>query len=291
MPLILDGTIARKHHEKELSDFISKFAEKPKLAIFQIGNDERSSLYIEQKKKCGKKVGVDVAHIHVAEDVSFEDLKGKIIEKNKDTGVSGIIVQLPLPLHIPRQDVIDLIDSSKDVDGLTSYNKEKLSKGDEKAFVPATARGIMSLLAFYNVSLKGKKAAVLGRSELVGKPTAFMLSLAGADVTVCHSKTENTKEIVKGADVVVVAIGKPLFIDESFVRREHVIVDVGINAVSGALLEEVPDKKIVGDVNFKKVAPLVSAISPVPGGVGPMTVISLMENVFAAKCAKIAGHK
>lgn len=291
MPLILDGTIARKHYEKELQGFIAKLAQKPKLAIIQVGANENSTAYIEQKKKCGARVGVEIDHVRLSENSSFEDLKLEIERQNKDDSVSGIIVQLPLPAHLEKQAVIDCIDRGKDVDGLTSLNKELLQKGDVRAFVPATAQGVMSLLSYYKIAVKGKKAAVLGRSDLVGKPTALVLSRAGAEVTVCHSKTPNTKEIALASDIVVVAIGKPELIDETYVKRDQVIVDIGFNSVKGALLEEIPVKKAVGDVSFAKVAPIVSAITPVPGGVGPMTVISLMENVFKALCDKIASQR
>lgn len=290
MPLILDGIIARKQHERELSSFVSKLVRKPKLVIVQIGDDEGSNLYIKQKKKCGITVGIDVEHEKVNSDIVFDELKKIIEQKNTDESVSGIIVQLPIPAHLEKQKVIDLINPSKDVDGLTSINKDNFY-ADKEAFVPATARGIMSLLSFYNISVNGKKTAVFGRSDLVGRPTAKLLEKAGAKVTICHSQTENPKDIACASELLVVAIGKPNFIDNTYTNRDQAVVDVGINTTSGALLEEVPDRKLVGDVDFEKVAKNVSAISPVPGGVGPMTVISLFENVFSAECAKLVSRK
>jgi methylenetetrahydrofolate dehydrogenase (NADP+)/methenyltetrahydrofolate cyclohydrolase len=290
MPLIIDGKIARNAYAKELKLKVLALEKPLKLGIVQVGNDSRSTLYIGQKEKCGVEVGINVEHVHLPETVSFEELKKKLDALSLDDSFTGIIVQLPLPSHLEKQKVIDCIDPKKDVDGLTTKNKEFLNQGDPIAFIPATALGIFSLLAYYKIPVKGKKVAVLGRSDLVGIPTAIILRQAGAEVTVCHSKTPNTKEIVQNSEIVIVAIGKPHFIDESFVNRNHIIIDVGINPVAGVLIEEFPDKKVVGDVDFAKVALKVSAISPVPGGVGPMTVISLFKNVFIAGYAKMGIH-
>lgn len=290
MPLVLNGTLAGKALTHDLHTRMKVFSVPPKLSIVQVGSYAQSTIYIERKKECGKNVGIDVEHIKLPDTVSFEEIERVISDRNSDTSVSGIIVQLPLPPHLEKQKVIDCVAPEKDVDGLTTVNKQKMEKGDEGAFFPATARGILSLLLFYKVPIEGKRVAVLGRSDLVGKPTALLFKKAGALVSVCHSKTVNTKEITQRADIIIVAVGKPLLIDRSYIGKGQVVVDVGINPLSPDALQKYPDKKIVGDVDFDAVAPYVSAISPVPGGVGPMTVISLMENVFSSACARLLGR-
>lgn len=287
MPLILDGKTTRIYHEKELRGFISKLSKKPKLSIIQVGDDERSSLYIEQKKKCAERVGIEICHIKLSNLVPFEEIKTEILRQNADDSVSGTIVQLPLPEHLEKQKIIDLIETKKDVDGLTTKNQILLDENDPKATIPATARAIMSLLSFYKISVKDKKVAVLGRSILVGRPAAIIIERAGGKVTVCHSKTQDTRKIVQNSEIVIVAIGKPQFLDDTYISKGQIIIDVGINSLRGTPLGEIRGRKLVGDVNFDKVAPKVLAISPVPGGVGPMTVISLMENVFQAECGRI----
>lgn len=290
MPLILNGTLAGKALTHDLHTRMKVFSLPPKLSIIQVGSQSQSNVYIEKKKECGKNVGIEVEHIQLPKEVSFEDVERIINHCNDDKSVSGIIVQLPLPPHLEKQKVIDCIVPKKDVDGLTTVNKQKMENGDEGAFFPATARGILSLLLFYKVPIEGKRVAVLGRSDLVGKPTALLFKKAGALVSVCHSKTVNTKEITQRADIIVVAVGKPLFFDTTYLGKNQVVIDVGINPMSPEALQKYPYKKIVGDVDFDAIAPHVSALSPVPGGVGPMTVISLMENVFSSACAKLLGR-
>jgi methylenetetrahydrofolate dehydrogenase (NADP+)/methenyltetrahydrofolate cyclohydrolase len=226
-----------------------------------VGSDASSTAYIEQKKKFGTKIGAAVDHIKFAADASFDEIREKISSLNADKGIHGIIIQLPLPSHLDKLELIALISPDKDVDGLTKDSK----------FIPATARGILALLDFYKITVKGKKIAMLGRSMLVGAPTARLLTSHGAHVTICHSQTANEEEITKASDIIIVAIGKAELIDEKYIGTNHpVIVDVGINSLAG---------RLVGDVSFKKIEALVSAISPVPGGVGPMTVLSLFENL------------
>ena len=290
MPLILNGTLAARALTEDLRTRMKVFSVPPKLSIIQVGALPQSTLYVEKKKQCGKDVGIDVEHIQLSDRVSFEEIERIVLSRNNDVSVSGIIVQLPLPDHLEKQRVIDCVSPEKDVDGLTTVNKQKMEEGKDDAFSPATARGIMSLLSFYKVPIQGKSVVVLGRSDLVGKPTAFLFKRMGAEVSVCHSKTTNTKELTQKADIVVSAIGKPHFLDVTYFGKNQIVVDVGINQLTAELASTYPQKKIVGDVDFDAVAPHVTAISPVPGGVGPMTVISLMENVFSSACVRLLGR-
>jgi methylenetetrahydrofolate dehydrogenase (NADP+)/methenyltetrahydrofolate cyclohydrolase len=290
MPLILNGTLAARALTEDLRTRMKVFSVPPKLSIIQVGALPQSTLYVEKKKQCGKDVGIEVEHIQLPDTVSFEEIERVIFSRNNDVSVSGIIVQLPLPAHLEKQRVIDCVSPEKDVDGLTTINKQGIEQGKENVFFPATARGIISLLLFYKVPIQGKAVAVLGRSDLVGKPTALLLKKMGALVSVCHSKTENTREVTQKADIIVVAIGKPHFLDRTYIGKNQIVVDVGINQLTAELANVYPQKKIVGDVDFDAVAPHVTAISPVPGGVGPMTVISLMENVFSSACVRLLGR-
>ena len=218
-----------------------------------------------RKKQFGEAIGARVLHRRFAEDATEAEILAEIEELNTDQTVHGIILQLPIPAHLNREKLLDAIALEKDVDGLAVGS----------AFTPATARGVLSLLQFYETLIQGKRVAVLGRSALVGAPSADALRKAGAVVTVCHSGTPNTKGITRASDIIVVAIGKPKFIGADYFRSDktQVVVDVGITSLA--------DEGLVGDVDFKKVAPLVAAISPVPGGVGPMTVAALFENLLS----------
>lgn len=247
------------------------FGKRPKLVIFQVGNDERSSTYIKQKKIFGEKIGFDVEYIQLDDNVSEEEIISKIKEKNADASVSGIIVQMPLPESLNSVRIIDTISPEKDADGLSSVNIKKFFVNDKSAIVPATARGIILLLNFYKIKIAGKKVVVVGRSLIAGRSIANVFLNNDATVTICHSKTKNLKEETKSADILVVALGKEKFIKKDFVKKEQVVIDVGINKIKGG---------ICGDVDFENVSKIVSAISPVPGGVGPMTVISLFENML-----------
>jgi len=262
--LLLDGKVARDFYAQILSAKIRTLGFSPTLAIIQVGDNPSSTTYIKQKKNFAEKIGATVEHIQFSADVSFEEIKTKIHLLNGNSHIHGIIVQLPLSENLDKMSVINLILPSKDVDGLAKNTK----------FVPATARGIKALLDFYHIEVAGKKVAMLGRSTLVGAPTAYLLENSGACVIVCHSKTTDTRDITRDSDIIVVAIGKSKLIDESYIGENRpVVIDVGIHTADG---------KTCGDVDFEKVSPLVSAITPVPGGVGPMTVISLFENLVLA---------
>lgn len=285
MVLIFDGKKVRDEIEQDLRAKIGGFLAKPKLVILQVGDNKESAAYIQQKKSFGENIGAAVEHRRFAVEVSLPELLSAIQRFNNDRAVHGIILQLPVPAHFERQRIIDAIAPEKDVDGLTSVQVAARKRGKRGAIVPATARGIRELLEFYRIPIRGKNAAVLGRSALVGAPTAEALRNAGAEVMVCHSETPNTREITRASDIVVVAIGKPRLIGSDYFRNDktQTVVDVGITAITekGAerLEEEIPKRRLVGDVDFDAVKDMVAAISPVPGGVGPMTVAALFENL------------
>jgi len=275
--MILDGRIIKQKGLERLA----KIPQKPHLVIFQVGDRADSNIYIRQKKLFGEKVGVQVSHVVYPVNVDEKKLINDIAKISAKKDVQGVIVQMPLPKKINTQKVIDAIAPEKDVDGLTSANTAKLWQKDPSAFVPATARGVISMLQYYKVPIKGANIVVIGRSNLVGRPLALTLTNLDATVTVCHSKTKDIPSITKWADIVICATGTPRFFGAKYFSKGQVIIDVGITAVdfensSGNNL----GKNIVGDVDFAKVQKLVKAISPVPGGVGQMTVLSLFENLY-----------
>ncbi len=273
MTQILDGKKVRDMLAANMQSELAVLGTKPKLAIIQVGADERSTAYVEQKKRFGAKIGVTVDHIQYAASIAESELCAQIQKLNTDKAVNGIIVQLPLPSHINKTVVIESIDPAKDVDGLHSTNAKLLEENQDDGFIPATAKGILSLLDFYHISLSGKKVTVIGRSVLVGHPVALACAHRGAVVTVCHKGTEHIPEKSKQADILISAAGVPKLVTKDFVREGQIVIDVGITKVGHT---------IAGDVDFDEVAPLVSAITPVPGGVGPMTVVSLFQNLLIA---------
>ncbi|MEK7641944.1 MAG: bifunctional 5,10-methylenetetrahydrofolate dehydrogenase/5,10-methenyltetrahydrofolate cyclohydrolase [Patescibacteria group bacterium] len=273
-PIILDGRIVRAEKSAQLVQALQAFSYVPQLAILQVGDRADSVAYIRAKKVFAGQIGAKATHIHLPEDVSQEEVTAHIRECNADQEIQGIIVQLPLPAHLDRHQIIGEIDPRKDVDGLTPTNQSLLAHNSPDAIVPATARGVKELLEYHRIELKGKKVAVVGRSQLVGAPIAHVCAHAGADVIVCHSKTVDLAVETKKADVLIVAVGKPGLIDARHVTVGQIIVDVGINRM--------PDGSLQGDVDFVAVAGMVSAITPVPGGVGQMTVTALFENLIDA---------
>jgi 5,10-methylene-tetrahydrofolate dehydrogenase/methenyl tetrahydrofolate cyclohydrolase len=282
-PIILDGRKVRDAEIPRLKEAIKRKGIIPTLAIIQVGSLEESTAYINRKKNFASKIGARVIHKQLPADVDEEVLVGAVENFNRDSAVHGIIVQLPIPARLPKQKIIDRIDLKKDVDGLTSANRELFEGGSEKAVVPATARGVLTLLRNYGVSVSGKKATVIGRSALVGGPVAVLLKREGAEVAVCHRGTEDIPAKSRQADILVVAIGQPKFVGKDYVSSGQTVVDVGINSIAGEKLEEeIPQKQIVGDVDFEAVKGIVGAITPSPGGVGPMTVLSLFENLCDA---------
>jgi len=259
--------------EKEIFELKKKLVE-PGLAIVQLGSVPESSIYVNKKIEKAKSLGINALKVSLNDNVSLDHLAEKIVSLNNDRRFHGIIVQLPLPEHLDPVKVMELINPEKDVDGFSSVNQGRLFAG-KPYFVPATAKGIMALLKSTKQKIAGKKAVVLGRSSTVGRPVAALLMKENATVTVCHSKTKDLEKETMQADILVSAAGKPGLIKAEMVKKGAIVIDVGIT---------MQGKKLVGDVDFESVKNRASFISPVPGGVGPMTVASLMQNtVLAAK--------
>ena len=260
--------ISNKIKEKLKSE-IKTYMIKPCLAVIQIGNDEASNIYIKAKEKACSEVGIYLKHIKFGEDVREIEIINKIIELNNDDYVNGILLQLPIPQKFNEEKLINYISRNKDVDGLTDTNMGKLLN-NKKCLISCTPQGIINMLEESNVEISGKNVVIVGRSKLVGKPLISLFLNKDATVTVCHSKTENLKQFTKNADILVVAIGKKHFITDDMVKEGSIVIDVGINRMDG---------KIYGDVDYENVKEKVSMITPVPGGVGPMTVAMLLNNV------------
>lgn len=269
MAIILDGKMLRDKIFESLKAKLDKMQQKPTLAVILVGENPASQIYVRNKKKTAEKLGINSLSIEYPSDISEEELLNKIKELNSDEKVTAILVQLPLPAHINKNRIIDAILPQKDVDGLTPYNLGKLFSGEEPYVYPCTPKGILLLLDEYNIKLEGKKIVVVGRSNLVGKPVAQMLLKRNATVTMCHSHTKNLSEITKTADIIVSAVGKKV-IGEKMLKSDCVVIDVGIFRDENG--------KISGDVDFENVSKTAAYISPVPGGVGPMTIASLMLN-------------
>lgn len=279
---ILDGkavSLKVKESVKVRADELKKFGIEPTLAVVLVGEDKASQTYVRAKEKACNEYGIkSVAH-RLSENTTQNELLALINVLNLDDSIHGILVQLPLPKHIDTNVVLAAIDPRKDVDGFHAVNVGKLVSGLE-GFVPCTPLGVMEILKEYGIDVAGLNAVVIGRSNIVGKPMANLLLNASATVTVTHSKTKNLKEICKSADLIVAAIGKPFFLKADMVKDGAVVVDVGINRLD--------DGRLVGDVDFDEVAPKCSYITPVPGGVGPMTIAMLLNNTILAAQAKIA---
>ena len=266
MTIILDGKSLREKIFKDLKSKLDKMSVKPTLAVILAGDNPSSKIYVNNKKKCAEALGINSLVINYPENVTENELIEKIEELNNDKKITAILVQLPLPKHINKTKVIDAILPQKDVDGLTTYNCGKLFAGAKPYAYPCTPKGILMLLDEYNIEIEGKHAVVIGRSNLVGKPIAQMLLNRNATVTMCHSYTKNLADIIKTADIVVSAVGKHVVGEKNIIKNNCVIVDVGIFRDESG--------KIRGDV--ENVSP--AYLSPVPGGVGPMTIASLMLN-------------
>ena len=292
MPRILDGKkIAQNLKDKlkiEIEEIKIKSNRVPGLAVIQVGNVAASSVYVKAKTKAAKEVGIDVIDHHLEESVNQNDLINLINQLNNNDDVNGILVQLPLPKTINEEVVLNSIAPEKDADGFHPLNVGKLSisqKIDESLMIPCTPYGCLLLLKELNINLAGKNAVVIGRSNIVGKPMAQLLLKESCTVTTVHSKTINIESICKKADILIAAIGKPEFVNKDWVKEGAIIIDVGINRIK--INEE--KSKLVGDVLFSEVEHKVSAISPVPGGVGPMTIACLLRNTTAAFKLKFIG--
>ncbi len=273
---ILDG---QKISQKILDATKSEVAElktrgiMPKLVVIQIGEDPSSTIYVNKKHEMCKEMGIDSEILRLPESISYGGLLENIHRLNEDKHVHGILIQLPLPEHLAHKSALETVDPAKDVDGLhpTNHGKNLLGKN---GFVPATPKGIMELLGYTKTKLEGKNAVVIGRSNIVGKPIALLLLNAGCTVTICHSKTRKLADFTKKSDILVSATGKQKLVKANMVKKGTIVIDVGITRLKNG--------KIVGDVDFEKVKKKASWITPVPGGVGPMTIACLMENTIKA---------
>lgn len=276
MANIIDGKQISKDIKEELKAEVASLAAQGRkccLAVIQVGNDPASSVYVGNKKKACAYVGIESLAYELPEETTEEELLTIIDKLNNDANVHGILCQLPLPKHINEDHVIKAISPKKDVDGFHPQNVGALVIG-EKGFVSCTPAGIIQLLKRSNIEMDGKHCVVVGRSNIVGKPMSLLMLRENATVTICHSHTKNLKEICKEADILIVAIGKPQFIDKEYVKDGAVVIDVGIHRDE--------NNKLCGDVKYDEVEPIASYITPVPGGVGPMTIAMLMHNCVEA---------
>ena len=271
---LIDGKKVAEKCKKNIEERIKRLNRTPGFAVIRIGEDEASKIYVRLKHKMSEELGINFTEYHLEENITQEDLISLIRKLNADDEVDGILLQSPVPYHLNILEAFQTIAPKKDVDGFSPINVGKLVQRQE-CFAACTPTGVMTMLKEYNIPIEGKHAVVIGRSNIVGRPMAELLLNANATVTICHSKTQNLADIVKTADILVVAIGKPKFITADMIKEGAVVVDVGINRI--------PDsKKIVGDVDFENVKEKCSYITPVPGGVGPMTIMTLMDNVVTA---------
>ena len=271
MNKIINGKEIREALKQELQDKINKISESLKLVVIQVGDDPASNVYIKNKKKLCEELGILCEHKKFLE-ITEQELIQEIDNLNNDKTVTGILVQLPLPPEIDETKIIEKISPLKDVDGLTSQNMGKLFTGN-KALVPCTALGIIKMLEYLDIDLQGLNVTVVGRSKLVGLPLIALLLNKNCTVTVCHSKTKNLPEKTKNADVLIVAVGQKELITKDYVKDDAIVIDVGINRYQN---------KLYGDCNFNKLLPKCKYITPVPGGVGPLTVIMLINNIIEA---------
>lgn len=284
---LIDGKVVAAQIKQEIAaeveEILKNGGKRPHLAAILVGHDGGSETYVASKVKACQECGFQSTLIRYESDVTEEELLKKVDELNNDDSVDGFIVQLPLPKHISEQKVIETIDYRKDVDGFHPINVGRLSIG-LPCYVSATPNGIMQLLKRYGIQTKGKKCVVLGRSNIVGKPMATLMMQKSdpgdATVTVCHSHSANLKEECRQADIIIAAIGKPNFVTADMVKEGAVIIDVGTTRVPDASKKS--GFRLNGDVKFDEVSPLCSYITPVPGGVGPMTIVSLMSNTLLA---------
>lgn len=284
MPKIIDGNATAKSIHEELKAELAnlKFDRRPCVAFIRVGEDPASVSYVKKKERVAGEIGIE-SRLHILpEDTKQEDLNALIDRLNNDDAVDAILIQAPLPKQLNERDTFNRVRADKDVDGFSNANLGFLCQEDSRAFVACTPAGIIELLKRAEVPTKGKRAVVIGRSLIVGKPMALLLMKKGADatVTVCHSRSENMKEICAQADILVAAVGRPNTVSVDMVKDGACVIDVGINRVPST--ETKSGYRLVGDVDFQNVAPKCSAITPVPGGVGPMTVAMLMKNTLAA---------
>lgn len=274
MAKIIDGKVISQKVKDELKEKVALFKQKYNkditLAVVLVGENPASQVYVKNKIRGTEYVGMKSLSFNLPENSTEKDVEELILSLAKDDSVNGILVQLPLPKHLNEDKILSLIPAAKDVDGFLPENVGKLLLGQETT-ISCTPFGVLKMLKSENIELCGKNAVVIGRSNIVGKPMALLLLQENCTVTICHSKTQNLKEICKNADILVAAIGKPLFVTQDMVKEGAVVIDVGINRTENGL---------VGDVDYKNVKDIASYITPVPGGVGPMTIAMLLENTY-----------
>ena len=277
MAELIDGKFVSKSEREKIKADIEKFEQEngyaPGLAVILVGDDAASAVYVRNKHKACAEVGIKSYQIILPKETTEEELLAKIEELNLNPQVNGILVQLPLPKHIDEEKIIKTISELKDVDAFHPSNVGKIMIGNYD-FLPCTPAGIMTMLDYYNINVAGKNCVVIGRSNIVGKPMSMLLLERNGTVTICHSKTQDLKKKASEADILVVAIGRPKFVTADYVKEGAVIIDVGINRTEDGML--------VGDVDFENVASKASFITPVPGGVGPMTITTLLKNTLKA---------
>lgn len=273
---LLDGKALANDILDKLSLKVNRLDTAPNLVVIQVGNDPASSVYVRNKERTAERVGINSETVKLSKHITQDELLEIIDKYNNDSLVNGILVQLPLPKHIDEQVILEAISSMKDVDGFHPLNVGKLNIG-QKQMIPSTPAGIMELLKANHIELEGKHVVIVGRSNIVGKPLAHLLLEANATVTITHSRTKDLKHLTKLADILVVAVGQSEFITKDYVKTGAVVIDVGINRTESGLK---------GDVDFNNVKSKVAAITPVPGGVGPMTIAMLMNQTYQAYCTQ-----
>jgi methylenetetrahydrofolate dehydrogenase (NADP+)/methenyltetrahydrofolate cyclohydrolase len=289
--IILDGKATAEALKKEIAQTVQQWKEEgkktPHLAAILVGCDGASETYVNSKERDCHEVGMQSTVIRLPDTITEAGLLQKVNEINRNAGIDGLIVQLPLPKHIDEQKIIEAIDPKKDVDGFHPLNVGRMVAG-LPSYIPATPDGIITLLAHYHIETAGKHAVVIGRSNIVGRPVANLLSLkadpGNCTVTLCHSQTSNLKSLCLQADIIIAALGKPEFLTGDMVREGAIVIDVGITRVKAATKNGF---RLAGDVNFNEVAPKCSYITPVPGGIGPMTRVSLLKNTLKAAAKEV----
>lgn len=272
MAIILDGRETAKKITEKLRLEVEKLDVKPTLAVIIIGCNPASKVYVKNKEKKALEIGFNSIVIELDENITKDELEKTIKELNEDKNVNGILLQLPLPKHLNEKDFLDLIDPKKDVDGFSSYNSGKLLKNDSPYAIPCTPKGIIRLLDEYNIDIEGRVSTVIGRSNIVGKPVSILLLNRNSTVIMTHTKTKNLEHFTKSADILICAAGKKEMIKKEMIKENAVIIDVGITRDI--------DGRLKGDVDFDGTKDKASYITPVPGGIGPMTIAMLMENTY-----------
>ena len=284
MAIILDGKKLSETIKSEIGEEVKKLADSsqlpPGLAVIIVGNNPASKVYVSSKKKACAATGIYSLEVALDENITQDKLLDEINKLNNNDKIHGILLQLPLPKHLDEHKALEAISPDKDVDGFHPTNVGKLYIGLD-TFVPCTPKGVIEILKRYNISISGKNAVVIGRSNIVGKPVAALLMKENATVTIAHSKTQNLPELVKKSDIVVAAIGKPNFVKGEWIKEGAVVVDVGINSVDDPSSPK--GYRLVGDVEFEEAEKKASYITPVPGGVGPMTIAMLLSNTLKSR--------